>query len=356
MIEGDKDKQKVWRRILQKRFETGDPYIVFHDNVNNNAPDVYQDLGMTINGSNLCAEIALCSTEDESFVCDLSSMNILLFDLWRDTDAVEVLTYFLDAVMEEYIQKTENITHMEAPRRFAMNQRALGIGTLGYHSYLQSKKIPFESMEAKMANSLIHKMVSERSLEASKQLAEWFGEPDLLKGYGRRNVTLMAIAPTTSSSFILGQVSPSIEPLASNYFTKDLAKGKFTYRNPFLHEVIMNHNENPIWVEKQWQTILENGGSVQKLEWMSEEDKAVFRTFSEISPLEVIQQAAARQKFVDQSQSVNLLIHPETSLKDVNQLMITAWELGMKSLYYQRGTNPAQEAVKNLSACSSCEG
>lgn len=360
---GDKEKRKVWARILKKRFETGYPYIVWSDTVNNAAPDVYKDQGRRINGSNLCTEIMLSSTEEESFVCDLSSMNLLLFDVWKDTDAVELLVCALDAVMEEYIAKTSNMKNMEAPNLFAVNQRALGVGTLGYHSYLQSKMIPFESFQAKLLNSEMHKLVSEKALRASQMLAEKFGEPPMLRGYGRRNVTLMAIAPTTSSSFILGQVSPSIEPLASNYYTKDLAKGKFTYRNPYLNAVLVEKAESigvdvDAWVEDVWGQILNQGGSVQFLsdDILTEEQKEVFKTFSEISPLEVVQQAASRQKFIDQGQSLNLLISPDADLKELNQLMFTAWELGVKSLYYQRGTNPAQDAVRSLNICVVCEG
>lgn len=372
MIEGDKDKRKLWARIIKKRFESGYPYIVFSDTANNNAPDVYKDLGRRINGSNLCSEIMLSSTDDESFVCDLSSMNLLRYDDWKDTDAVELLVYLLDAVMEEYIRKTAGIKFMEAAHNFAVNQRALGVGTLGYHSFLQSKLIPFESFEAKLLNVEMHKLIAEKALAASKALAEQFGEPPMLEGYGRRNVTLMAIAPTTSSSFILGQVSPSIEPLASNYYTKDLAKGKFTYRNPYLQALLEEKAEAVVedyeygdrtdaarkesWIDEQWMSILDHGGSVQHLDCLTEREKFVFKTFSEISPLEIIQQAAARQNFIDQSQSLNLMIRPDADLKDVNKLMITAWELGIKSLYYQRGTNPAQEAARNLNACVSCEG
>jgi ribonucleoside-diphosphate reductase alpha chain len=184
-------------------------------------------------------------------------------------------------------------------------------------------------------------------------MAEVFGEPELLKGYGLRNATTMAIAPTTSSSFILGQVSPSIEPLNSNYFVKDLAKGKFTYKNPYLSEVLNKHEKND---DKTWKSILVNGGSVQHLDFLSDEEKAIFKTFGEISQKEVIIQAAQRQKFIDQAQSLNIMVHPKSSPKDVSQLMIFAWEQGVKSLYYQRGTNPAQELSRNLLECESCSG
>jgi ribonucleoside-diphosphate reductase alpha chain len=349
---GDKKRQDTWRKIMRKRFESGYPYIVFSDTVNSNAPDVYKDKNRKINGSNLCAEIALSSTYDESFVCDLSSMNALYYDEWKDTDAVELLVYFLDAVMEEYITKTDGMPFMEHARNFAIRQRAIGVGILGWHSYLQSKMIPFEGFEAKSLNVQIAKTIKDKAIQASEQLATWFGEPELLEGYGRRNVTLMAIAPTTTSSFVLGQVSPSIEPLRSNYFTKDLAKGKFTYRNPYLANLLESYNKND---RDTWRSILEKDGSVQHLEFLRDNEKDVFKTFSEISPLEVVQQAAARQKHIDQSQSLNLLIDPKTPLKDVNELMFTAWELGVKSLYYQRGTNPAQEAAKNIMECSACE-
>jgi ribonucleoside-diphosphate reductase alpha chain len=212
--------------------------------------------------------------------------------------------------------------------------------------------IPFESLEAKLLNTQIHKVIRDKSYAASKEMAKEYGEPPLLKGYGRRNVTTMAIAPTTSSSFILGQVSPSIEPLNSNYYTKDLAKGKFTYRNPYLEAVLEKHGKNNA---DTWKSILLKGGSVQHLEFLSEHEKDVFKTFGEISQKEVIIQAAARQKYIDQGQSLNLMIHPKTPVKDVNQLVIFAWEQGIKCLYYQRGTNPAQELGRSILECKSCE-
>jgi ribonucleoside-diphosphate reductase alpha chain len=242
---------------------------------------------------------------------------------------------------------------MGAPMNFAKNQRALGIGVLGWHSLLQSKMISFESMKAKFLNTEIHKVIQQKSQYATEQLAEVYGEPPLLKGYGKRNVTTMAIAPTTSSSFILGQVSPSIEPLNSNYFVKDLAKGKFTYKNPYLEDLLEKKEKNTPQI---WKDILVKGGSVQHLKFFSDEEKDVFKTFGEISQKEVLIQAAQRQKFIDQSQSLNIMVHPKSSPKDVSQLMIFAWEQGVKSLYYQRGTNPAQELGRNLLECQSCSG
>lgn len=341
---------KRWAAVLKKRFETGYPYIVFIDTVNKDKPECYKD--MPIYASNLCAEIALPSSVDESFVCCLSSMNLDRYDEWKDTNAVEVMTYFLDTVIQEYIDKTEGMMFMEAPRLFAIRHRALGLGTLGYHSYLQRNSIAWTSNDAGRFNKESHKLIREKAEKASKQLASWFGEPEVCKGTGRRNTTLMAIAPTTSSSFILGQVSPSIEPLASNYFTKDLAKGAFTYRNPELAKVLDGYGRND---EATWMQILDKGGSVQHLDFLSEHEKEVFKTFSEIAPIQVVTQAAVRQPYIDQSQSLNLMIHPDAPLKEVNELMFLAWQMGVKSLYYQRGTNPAQEAVKNIMHCSACE-
>ena len=353
LIDGDKDKRKIWAKVIQKRFETGYPYIMFADTVNNNAPQVYKDKKLKIKASNLCSEINLFSDENNSFVCVLSSLNLLHWDEIEKTDAVETLIYFLDAVNEEFIQKTQNTKYMEAAHNFAKSQRALGMGVLGWHSLLQSKMIPFESMEAKFLNSNIWKVIREKADQATQKMAKEFGEPELLKGYGRRNVTTLAVAPTTSSSFILGQVSPSIEPLNSNYFVKNLAKGKFTYKNPFLKEILKKYEKNN---DEVWKSILMKGGSVQHLDFLNKEEKDVFKTFGEISQKEIVIQAAQRQKYIDQAQSLNIMIPPSTSPKDVNTLLIQGWEMGVKTFYYQRSANPAQELARSILSCSSCEG
>ena len=352
MLEGDKKKRKIWGDIIKKRFESGYPYIFFSDNVNNQAPQVYKDKGIKINQSNLCSEIALSNNEHESFVCNLASLNLERWDEIKQTDAVEVLVYFLDAVMTEFINKTEGMQFMDAPRNFAINQRALGIGALGWHSYLQSKMISFESMQAKLLNSEIWKTIRECTDKATAKLAKMLGEPPLLKGYNKRNTTTLALAPTTSSSFILGQVSPSVEPLNSNYFVKDLAKGKFTYKNPYLKELLVIKGKDDT---DTWKSILVKGGSVQHLNFLTQEEKEVFKTFGEISQKEIVIQAAQRQKHIDQSQSLNLMIPPETKPKEVSELMIFAWEQGVKSLYYQRSANPAQELARSILGCKSCE-
>jgi ribonucleoside-diphosphate reductase alpha chain len=353
MIGGDKGARKIWGLVIKKRFESGYPYIFFSDNTNNQAPEVYKNKGMKILAQNLCAEICLPSNDKESFVCDLSSMNLEKWEEWKDTDAVETMIYFLDSVMSEFIDKTSEMKFMEAPRNFAINHRALGLGVLGWHSLLQSKMIPFESMDAKFLNVEIWKTIKNKCEKATGELAKIFGEPPVLAGYGKRNTTLMAVAPTTSSSFILGQVSQGIEPQNSNYYSKDLAKGKFTYKNFYLKKLLKEKEKNN---DDTWRSILIKGGSVQHLDFLSQEEKAVFKTFGEISQKEIIIQAAQRQKYIDQGQSLNLMIPPTTKAKEVNELIIFAWEQGIKSLYYQRSANPAQELSRQILNCQSCQG
>src|SRR5690606_9460586 len=232
MIDGDVEKRNLWAKVLQRRGEMGYPYIFFSDNANNGKPDVYKDKKKDIYASNLCTEIMLPSNDEWSFVCVLSSINLLHYDKWKETDAVENMVYFLDAVLTEFIDKLEEyrdstnkddkqtFMFMERAYNFAKDNRALGLGTLGWHSLLQSKMHPFDSQEAYDLNSEIFRELKNRSYKASEELAEKFGEPKVLKGYGRRNATLNAIAPTTSSAFILGQVSQGIEPIWSNIYVK----------------------------------------------------------------------------------------------------------------------------------------
>jgi ribonucleoside-diphosphate reductase alpha chain len=352
MKEGDAQKRKVWAKVLQIRAEFGYPYIQFTDNANNNTVDVYKDKGKKIYASNLCSEIMLPSSVDESFVCCLSSMNLLHFDEWHETDAVKLMVYFLDTVMEEFIEKASKIAFMERAVNFAKNHRALGLGRLGWHSYLQSKMIPFESLEAKLINVKIAKFIKEESYKASAELAEMFGEPEMLKGYGRRNTTLNADAPTKSSAFILGQVSESNEPAKANYYIKDLAKIKFTVKNQHLERILEEKGQN---TQEVWNSILMNSGSVQHLDFLSDNEKMVFKTFAEISQREVIIQAAQRQHYIDQGQSLNLMVHPSIPTKDVNALILEAEQLGIKALYYQYSVNAAQAFTRNLLGCSSCE-
>tara|TARA_R110000751_G_scaffold86721_2_gene172423 strand:+ start:5300 stop:6946 length:1647 start_codon:yes stop_codon:yes gene_type:complete len=353
MIAGDKQKRGIWGKVIKKRYESGYPYIFFSDNANNQAPQVYKDKNKRINASNLCTEIFLSTEDDESFVCDLSSLNLAKWAEIVETDAIETLTFFLDAVMTEFINKTRGIKNMESPHKFAVTQRALGLGVLGWHSYLQQESIAFESMEAKLQNSVIFKTIQERTIAASKEMALQYGVPLLMEGYGLRNSCLVAVAPTTSSSFILGQVSPSIEPLNSNYFTKDLAKGKFTFKNPELTKVLRNYDKDD---SPTWRSILEKGGSVQHLKFLTDHEREVFKNFGEISQKEILIQSAQRQKYIDQGQSINMMVPPNTKPKEVNELLVWAWENGIKSLYYQRSANPAQELARSLNECSTCEG
>jgi ribonucleoside-diphosphate reductase alpha chain len=353
MRAGDRAKRERWAKVLKSRSETGIPYIFFTDNVNNNAPQVYKDKGRKIHGSNVCSEIMLSSSEDESFVCCLSSMNLLHYEEWKDSDAVEIMAYFLDAVLTEFIEKASLISFMERAVKFAKNQRAIGIGATGWHSFLQSKMIPFESLEAQMWNSEIFQTMNRQSLEASKKAAREFGEAPMLKGYGERWVTRHAIAPNTSSAFVLGQVSQSVEPYHSNYYVKDLAKFNLTIRNPYLEKLLETKEKN---TDEVWDSILLKDGSVQHLEFLDQNEKDVFRTFAEISAKETVIQAAQRQKFIDQGQSLNLMVPPDTKAKDINELMIFAWESGIKTLYYQKSKNAAQAFYRKLNECSSCEG
>lgn len=370
MINGDKKARKLWAKVIQRRGEIGYPYIMYHDVVNKNSPDVYKDKGLTINNSNLCSEIALSNGENESFVCVLSSMNLLHYDEWKDTDAVEIMTYFLDSVVTEFCDKleeyyySENISDkrmflfMQKAYNFAKNQRALGLGTLGWHSLLQSKGLPFDSKESAKLNIEVFKFIKEKSLIASEELAELCGEPPLLEGYGRRNVTLMAIAPNTSSAFILGQVSQSIEPIWSNCYVKDLAKLKTTIKNPILKQKLKELGKD---TDEVWSSIKKNDGSVQHLEFLTDDQKNVFRTFAEINQASIINQAAIRQDYIDQSQSLNLMVPPDMPTKEVNKLLVDAWKLGVKTLYYQHSMNSAQAFSRkklNLNdlQCVACEG
>ncbi len=364
MKDGDIKKRTIWAKVLQSRSEVGYPYILFRDNVNNKTVDVYKDKNHEIYASNLCTEIMLPSNDNWSFVCCLSSINLLHYDKWKDTDAVETLVYFLDAVMEEFITKLEayrdatdrddklTFNFMEKAYNFAKENRALGLGALGWHSLLQSKMHAFDSTAAFNLNSEIFKVIKEKSYKASKELANLFGEPDVLKGYGRRNSTLNAVAPTTSSAFILGQVSQGIEPIWSNSYVKDIAKIKTTIKNPFLVTLLEKKGKN---TSEIWKSIRDYDGSVQHLDFLSDAEKNVFKTYPEIDQMVVIYQAANRQNHIDQGQSINLMIHPNMPTKEVNNLYMTAWSLGIKSMYYQHSMNAAQK-FKQKKECASCEG
>ena len=364
MIDGDEEKRSLWAKVIQARNEMGYPYIMFSDNANNNTVDVYKDKGHKIYASNMCSEIMLPSNEEWSFVCCLSSINLVHYEKWKDTDAVETLTYFLDAVMQEFIDKLEvyrdsesredqdRFEFMKRSYKFAVENRALGLGVLGWHSLLQSRALPFESIESTKLNTEIFKLIRDKSYAASEEMAKEYGEPKVLKGYGRRNTTTMAIAPTTSSAFILGQVSQGIEPIWSNCYVKDVAKLKVTIKNPLLEKLLEEKGFN---TREVWQSIRDNDGSVQHLDILEQEEKDIFKTFPEINQMNIIQQAVARGRYIDQGQSLNIMVHPDTPVKDINKIYVEAWRLGIKTLYYQHSMNAAQQFNRELLSCDACE-
>lgn len=356
MKAGDAHARKVWAKVLQRRSEIGYPYILFTDNVNDGRPQVYKDKDMKVFASNMCSEIALPSSPTETFTCVLSSINLLHWDEIKETDAIETLTYFLDTVVTEFIDKTEGEAYYERANRFARGHRALGLGVLGWHSYLQSNLIAFEGRDAAKKNLEIAKTLKERTYKASGELADLFGEPEVLVGYGRRNTTLMAIAPTKSSSTILGQVSQSVEPEFSNFYVKDLAKTKMTIRNPYLSKILVEMGKD---TDEIWESVRKADGSVQHLNFLSDDLKNVFKTFSEINPHSIIDQAAIRQEYIDQAQSINLMIPADTPVKEINALYLYAHDMGVKSLYYQYGMSQAQALSRKKvmnEGCASCEG
>ncbi|AGC36115.1 ribonucleoside-diphosphate reductase large subunit [Rhizobium phage RHEph10] len=345
-------KRKLMAKIRNKRRETGFPYLIFRDNANNARPDVLKRLGLLIYASNLCTEIMLPSGPDESFVCDLSSVNLLYYDEWKGTPFVREMIYLLDAVMSEYIEKIKGVRLLADALRFAERWRALGLGVLGWHSLLQSQMIAIESDEARALNIEISEYIATESHAASRDLAERLGEPSGLKGTGYRNLTVNAIAPTTSSSIICGQVSQQREPWTANIFENDNAKGVFTQRNVFLEELLESKGRND---QQTWLSILQNAGSVQHLDFLTQHERNVFKTFAEIDQAELIRQTADCQKFIDQGISHNIILPPDATMKEDIDLIVLAWKSGLKSLYYRKGLNKAQELARQNASCVACE-
>ena len=334
---------KRWLKVLEKRAGEGDgePYVIFIDNMNNGAPEWYKGL---ILHSNLCTEIALPNSAEESFVCCLSSGNLLFFDEWKDTLLVPDSIRFLDTVLDEFIEKAEDDPTLRAAVRFARRHRAIGFGVLGWHSYLQSKGLPWDSMEAYGLNHRVFKEIQRQAVQESRRLASIYGEPEAIIGSGQRHGTLLAVAPTTSNAFLSGNVSQGIEPLKSNYFIKDLRGAVHSWRNPYLN-----------LTEAEWAQVLEDKGSVQNIASLSQREKEVFKTFSEINPYALVRQTAQRQKFIDQGQSFNVIFSHDAEVADISDLYIHAWEEGVKALYYQRGVS-AVRAAKLSPECVACEG
>lgn len=362
--DGGANERKIWSKFLRTRWEMGEPYAMFSDTVNNNLPEMYADKGLTVPMSNLCSEIALTCDDEHTFVCCLSSMNLARYNEWKNTDAVQLSIWFLDAVMEEFIQRAKNITGFEKAVRFAEKSRALGLGALGWHTFLQSQMIPFESFQAMMLNNEIFSHIDTESKIATEKLAAEYGEPEWCRGYNVRNTHRMAIAPTLSNSIISGGVSEGIQPIVANVFVNKTAKGTFLRRNHMLESLLDSKGKNGKAI---WGQILEDRGSVKNLDCLTDDEKTVFQTAREINQFALVRQAAQRQKYIDQSQSLNLFFStPASDDHDtrqqigryVHEVHMEAWETGVKTLYYMRTESPLKgdRVFRQESDCLACEG
>lgn len=354
MRDGDKDKRSLWIEILKARVETGEPYLFFTDNVNKKNPECYTQRNLDVKTSNICTEIFLYTDPDHSFVCCLSSLNLVKWEEWKNTDTVEVATRFLDAVIEEYIKKSENVPGLEASRRSAIKGRAIGIGVLGWHTLLQKNMMPFDSFQAMMLNAEIFRTIRIKAEEESSRLALELGEPEWCVGNNRRNTHLLAIAPTVSNSNISGGHSAGIEPIAANIFSIKGAKGTFIRQNSTLKTFLELLQED---TPEVWKSINEHSGSVQHLSFIPEDVKKVFLTAREINQYAIIKQAAQRQKWIDQGQSVNLFFGANSDPKYIHGVHLLAWQEGLKSLYYLRteGVIKGDLASRSLDECAACE-
>jgi len=362
--DGDKVARRKWSKLLQKRKATGEPYIMFKGNVNKQNPSMYKDNALKVFMTNICSEIVLHTDENHSFVCCLSSLNLAKYHEWKDSNLIYDSIWFLDGVLEEFIQKAKNRRGFENAVRSAEKGRALGLGVLGWHTYLQQKGIPFEGLLAQYETRRIFSQIKIESERASMALAEAYGEPLWCVGSGMRNTHLRAIAPTVSNSKLAGNISPGIEPWAANVFTDQSAKGTFIRKNPTLVDVLKEHDLN---TNKIWNKILEDGGSIQgikQLEKITLGDhdipiKEVFKTFKEINQLELVNQAGIRQQYIDQSVSLNLAFPAQAEPKFINKVHLEAHKKGIKTLYYMRtesvlrGDIAAQATSED---CMSCDG
>lgn len=355
MLDGDVHKQKLWIEVLKARVETGEPYLFFTDNVNDQNPSCYKDKGLSVKTSNICAEIALHTDPDHSFVCCLSSLNLVKWDEWKDTDLVNTAVRFLDAVLEEYIKKSENMQGLEASRRSAIKGRAIGVGVLGWHTLLQEKMLPFDCFESMRLNAQIFKSIREKAEAETTAMAMELGEPEWCIGHNRRNTHLLAVAPTVSNSTISGGHSAGIEPITANIFSQKSAKGTFIRKNAVLERLLTSKGKNDSDV---WRSINENAGSVQHLPFLSDEEREVFLTARELNQHVLVKQAAQRQKYIDQGQSVNLFFASNSDPTYIHEVHVAAWESGMKTLYYLRtdGVIKGDLASRSKDECVACEG
>jgi ribonucleoside-diphosphate reductase alpha chain len=362
--QGDQEARRKWGKLLQKRKATGEPYILFKGNTNKNNPAAYKENGLKVHMTNICSEITLHTDENHSFVCCLSSLNLAKYDEWKNTNIIYDAIWFLDGVLEEFIQKAKGRIGFENSVRSAEKGRALGLGALGWHTYLQEKGLPFEGLLSQFETRKIFSQIKIESERASMDLAEVFGEPLWCVGTGMRNTHLRAIAPTVSNSKLSGNVSPGIEPWAANVFTEQSAKGTFIRKNPTLESVLENIGLNN---EETWNKILEDGGSVQGIERLDDillgnhdiPAKEVFKTFKEINQLELVNQAGLRQQYVDQSVSLNLAFPSEATPKWLNQVHMDAWKKGIKTLYYVRTESVLRGDIAASAmdpSCVSCDG
>jgi ribonucleoside-diphosphate reductase alpha chain len=361
--QGDKEARNRWSKLLRKRKATGEPYVMFKGNVNKNNPEAYKANGLKVHMTNICSEITLHTDESHSFVCCLSSLNLSKYEEWKDTNLVYDAIWFLDGVMEEFIQRAKGLRGFENAIRSATKGRPLGLGVLGWHTYLQNKGIPFEGLSAQYETRKIFSQIKIESERASKDLATVYGEPLWCVGTGMRNTHLRAIAPTVSNSKLSGNVSPGIEPWAANVFTEQSAKGTFIRRNPALEATLTELGLNTTDV---WDQILRDGGSIQGVsaldnitigEW-NEPIKDVFKTFKEINQLELVRQAGIRQQYIDQSVSLNLAFPSEATPKWINKVHMEAWKQGVKTLYYTRTESVLRGdlAAAAMEDCVACDG
>tara|TARA_R110001592_G_scaffold114630_2_gene314621 strand:+ start:16920 stop:18632 length:1713 start_codon:yes stop_codon:yes gene_type:complete len=351
----DSEAMKIWLEVLKSRVETGEPYIMFKDNVNKDNPLAYRMNNLDVSMTNICSEITLHTDEEHSFICCLSSLNLAKYDEWKNTDVVEIATYFLDGVMEEFIVKTNGKDSMERSHRHAKKGRALGLGVMGWHTFLQQKNLPFNSIASTAWTHTIFSDIRQKAEAASRQLAIEYGEPLWCRGTGMRNTHVMAIAPTVSNSR-LNSCSAGIEPQPANVYVFNGAKGTFIVKNPELEHLLNGKDKNE---SKYWDQILADNGSVANLpnDVLTEDEKEIFLTFPEINQLALIQQAAVRQKYIDQTQSLNIAFDPTDSPKWINQVHMEAHKLGIKTLYYLRTDSVIKgDLGSRTSDCVACDG
>ena len=352
----DQEAMALWAEILKSRMETGEPYIMYKDNVNKNNPIAYMMNNLDVSMTNICTEITLFTDEEHSFICCLSSLNLAKYDEWKDTDAVELSTWFLDGVMQEFIDKSNGRDSLKRTHAHAKKGRALGLGVMGWHTFLQQKGMPFNSISSTAYTHNIFSDIKLKAEKASRDLAAEYGEPLWCKGTGMRNTHLLAVAPTVSNSVITGGISAGIEPLPANIYTFNGAKGTFIRKNKVLEVLLESKKENK---NKWWDQMLADGGSVQNLPdtVLSPDEKEMFLTFPEINQLELVRQAAIRQRYLDQTQSLNLSFDPNDSPKWINQCHIEAWKLGIKTLYYLRTDSVIKgDLGSRMADCISCDG